>query len=221
MASEVDLPPPGHYKSVPRACLASSRPAVFPKMRDLLDAAHIAALRDAAHARGSYTWKSSHSAALLQEIENLAGRRLPRPEYAQESEPSQFTDRDDEDDAETFFAAHEGIAVYRHHRVRERSARLVREKKAYVLENTGRLACEVCGFDFQDVYGELGKDFAECHHAVPLSECSDDGRNTTIADLAIVCANCHRMLHLRRPWLVLGELSKVLRIPASDKAPSP
>ena len=29
--------------------------------------------------------------------------------------------------------------------------------------------CMVCDFDFEEVYGELGKDFIEVHHTKPLS----------------------------------------------------
>lgn len=50
--------------------------------------------------------------------------------------------------------------------------------------------CEVCDFDFESVYGE---DYIECHHTVPLSELTSPG--TDPSTLALVCANCHRMLH--------------------------
>lgn len=55
--------------------------------------------------------------------------------------------------------------------------------------------CEVCDFNFEDVYGELGLGFVEVHHLVPLSVNKRTPRNSTIADVAVVCANCHRMLH--------------------------
>ncbi|MCB9108759.1 MAG: HNH endonuclease [Anaerolineales bacterium] len=54
------------------------------------------------------------------------------------------------------------------------------------------MACEVCEFDFAQVYGELGYGFAECHHLVPLSELGES-RRVRLADLAIVCANCHHI----------------------------
>jgi 5-methylcytosine-specific restriction protein A len=83
------------------------------------------------------------------------------------------------------------------HRRRERKKRF--EKTAHALrENNGRLICEVpnCGFDFYAKYGELGAGFAEVHHKKPLSEAPDKGRIVRLADLAIVCANCHRMIHV-------------------------
>lgn len=91
----------------------------------------------------------------------------------------------------------------------ERKPELAKAKKRSVLNTTGRLACEACDFDFALVYGELGAGFAECHHILPLSE-SEGIRETTLADLAIVCANCHRMLH-KRPWPRVEDLRVLLQ----------
>lgn len=106
------------------------------------------------------------------------------------------------------FAAHEGVVVLRQHLARERNAALVEAKKKAVLKRTKKLACEVCGFDFEQVYGELGYGFAECHHAVALSTYGSGGRKTAVSEL--VCANCHRMLHRRRPWLEMNQLRRLL-----------
>jgi predicted HNH restriction endonuclease len=83
------------------------------------------------------------------------------------------------------------------HRKRENRKR--REKIATALrKGNGRLICEVpnCGFDFHARYGELGVGFAEVHHKKPLSDAPTTGRAVKLADLAIVCANCHRMIHI-------------------------
>lgn len=58
----------------------------------------------------------------------------------------------------------------------------------------GWLFCEVQGCGFETVYGALGAGLAEVHHLKLLSELSKSVC-TTMADLAIVCANCHRMIH--------------------------
>ncbi len=104
--------------------------------------------------------------------------------------------------------AAEGRILTRTHMMRERDQGLVAKKKARVLEKTGKLACEVCGFDFGERYGELGAGFAECHHTMPVSSLKP-GEKTRLSDLAIVCANCHRMLH-RRTWLSIDELKQVI-----------
>lgn len=98
----------------------------------------------------------------------------------------------------------EGRLLYRQHRTRERDDAIVRKKKRKVMEATGTLACEVCGFDFAETYGDWGAGYIECHHIVPLSE---SGETTTkLSDLALVCSNCHRVAHRRKPWPSLDDL---------------
>jgi 5-methylcytosine-specific restriction protein A len=63
----------------------------------------------------------------------------------------------------------EGRVLYRLHRQRERNRELVAKAKRRA-EAEGRLCCIVCGFDFHQEYGEIGKGFIECHHTVPVSE---------------------------------------------------
>ncbi len=98
---------------------------------------------------------------------------------------------------------------YRRHSARERSRKLVTLKKEAALAATGALACEVCRFDFSDTYGKRGEGFIECHHTKPV-ETLGDGTPTKLADLALLCANCHRMIHGRRPWLSIGELRALI-----------
>jgi len=80
------------------------------------------------------------------------------------------------------------------HLERERNKALVRKKK----KSAASLQCEVCGFSFAHVYGESAADYCEAHHLLPLAEV-DQARRTRIEDLAILCANCHRVVHLRNP----------------------
>lgn len=50
-------------------------------------------------------------------------------------------------------------------------------------------------FDFATQYpSRLGEGFIEVHHLSPLST-QDEPRKTTLDDLLVVCANCHRMIH--------------------------
>jgi 5-methylcytosine-specific restriction protein A len=74
----------------------------------------------------------------------------------------------------------------------------------------GEVSCEVFSFDFLEFYGELGRGFAECHHIVPLVEAAFS-RMTRLSDLAIVCANCHRMLHRVRPVLTVEGLKSLTK----------
>ena len=106
----------------------------------------------------------------------------------------------DEDDSE----AVEGRVLFRVHRVRERNQSLSKKKKNAELKKSGNLACEVCGFIFKEKYGELGKGFIECHHKIPLADLHSN-QKTRLSDLALVCSNCHRMLH-RQSKMSIGEL---------------
>lgn len=103
----------------------------------------------------------------------------------------------------------EGKILTRLHKLRERNSRLSKKKKDKVLKETKKLECEVCGFDFYNVYGDLGYGFAECHHIIALSSVAA-GHKTKISDLAIICANCHRMLHRSRKWLSIKDLKELV-----------
>ncbi len=60
-------------------------------------------------------------------------------------------------------------------------------------------ACQVCGVDFGDRYGEIGEGFIHVHHLVPLSQIRQGYQVDPVRDLRPVCPNCHAMLHQRRP----------------------
>ena len=106
--------------------------------------------------------------------------------------------------------APEGRILTAIHKRRERNPALARRKKAQVFQRSGALACEVCEFDFAERYGDLGLGFAECHHRQPLANLAAQTR-TKLSDLAIVCANCHRMIHRSRPMATVEELRKSLK----------
>lgn len=74
------------------------------------------------------------------------------------------------------------------HLRRERNPKIVRAKKRQVLRDTGKLECEVCGFDFEETYGGIGKEFCEAHHKRPIGAAEHEVE-TRIEDLAIICSN--------------------------------
>lgn len=88
----------------------------------------------------------------------------------------------------------EGALLYSFHKTYERNPRIVNAKKQQILADRGELSCEICDFNFEKVYGELGKNYIECHHIVPLSQYYYQ-KKTCLNDLIVICANCHRMLH--------------------------
>ena len=49
----------------------------------------------------------------------------------------------------------------------------------------------------------------QCHHVIPLHETGE--RRVSISDLALLCSNCHRMIHAKPPWPTPAELSEIIR----------
>ncbi len=56
-------------------------------------------------------------------------------------------------------------------------------------------SCQGCGFSFSDVYGSWGEGFIEVHHLRPLSSYEGEVAVDPRTDMAVLCANCHRMVH--------------------------
>lgn len=103
----------------------------------------------------------------------------------------------------------EGRILQRQHFARERDPKLRQRKiNDFKAKHDHQVYCEVCLFDFGYFYGERGRDYIEVHHIVPLSE---SGETTNrLKDLVLLCANCHRMIHRRSPWLNPDELRALL-----------
>lgn len=79
--------------------------------------------------------------------------------------------------------------------------------------------CQVCYLNFEERYGELGRDFMHVHHVVPLHEVAGipNYRVVPIKDLRPVCPNCHAMLHRPKDrTLTVEELRERLRPESSD-----
>ncbi|MFM9454517.1 HNH endonuclease [Streptomyces europaeiscabiei] len=109
--------------------------------------------------------------------------------------------------------AREGQLLRRWALYRERNKPLRDRKIQAALEEGTPLRCEVCSFDFTAAYGELGDGYIEVHHRLPLH--ISGVTETQIADLALLCANCHRMCHRsfrgeswRTPGALRGQIRK-------------
>ena len=111
-----------------------------------------------------------------------------------------------QDGAEAFVEAEEGRVNLKIHLRRERSKKLIDAFKAKLTEPR----CEACGMSFAEVYGDLGGDYIEAHHKIPIAQL-DRSSTTTLDDLAAVCANCHRMINKNNLMLV-KELAEFLML---------
>ena len=92
--------------------------------------------------------------------------------------------------------------VVRFHREKEKTyiktdpALIKRLKKKY------KYTCQACNLKFDKIYGDYSdkKDYIEAHHLIPKSEIlrkmkPGDELRRDESDFAILCANCHRMIH--------------------------
>lgn len=60
--------------------------------------------------------------------------------------------------------------------------------------NEGGYSCYICGFNFEEKYGDYGKGYIEIHHKNPLHN-NKENHFTKVEDVTVVCANCHSVLH--------------------------
>lgn len=111
------------------------------------------------------------------------------------------------DDLDADLAA-EGGYDYRTHRRYERNPINVRRKKAAVRNAGLALACEACGFDFEEAYGERGADYIEVHHKKPIHTLQP-GTVPKLSDLALLCSNCHRMAHRWGKLMSVEDITKL------------
>lgn len=94
----------------------------------------------------------------------------------------------DETEVQTFI---EGNGQVRTHLRIERNQKLAREVK----RRKGTV-CEACDLDFSKMYGALGDGYIEAHHKLPFARLTGNAIPLhPIRDFAVLCANCHRMIH--------------------------
>jgi 5-methylcytosine-specific restriction enzyme A len=73
------------------------------------------------------------------------------------------------------------------------------ERNRHLAEKVKKIhgfVCEACNFDFEKGYGTIGKYYIEAHHLTPASK--QKGMKVKLnpkTDFAVLCANCHRMIH--------------------------
>ncbi len=72
--------------------------------------------------------------------------------------------------------------------------------------------CKVCGFDFEEIYGDQGKGFIEVHHIKPVSTFGAKAKVNPKKELTVVCSNCHRMIHRRKEYILsVSEMKQLIQ----------
>jgi predicted HNH restriction endonuclease len=145
----------------------------------------------------------------LAAIAKHAPGTLSRVIFLQSEDDQVGSDIAHSDFGENEHSAPEGRKLLVQHLRRERNRGLVLAKKQQVRSEKGALACEICEFNFEEFFRPHVADFCEVHHRNPLSE-ANGCTETRLADLAIVCSNCHRALHLIKPMPSVENLRSIL-----------
>ena len=107
------------------------------------------------------------------------------------------------------FRAKEGKRRLVAHFKRERRADLTLAKRNEIRALHGSLFCEACACAERDLPDAIGEACFEVHHKAPLSDVADEVE-TSLADLAMLCANCHRMIHRSEPMPTVEAFRRIL-----------
>jgi 5-methylcytosine-specific restriction protein A len=84
------------------------------------------------------------------------------------------------------------------------------EARKRCLEHFG-YSCEVCSFNFEKHFGEIGKGFIHVHHINQISDIGKEYEVDPIKDLIPVCPNCHAMIHSKRPGFTIEEIKDIMK----------
>lgn len=70
--------------------------------------------------------------------------------------------------------------------------------------------CQICGFDFEDVYGQIGKHKIHVHHKIPISMYKREYVLDPEKDLIPICPNCHLIIHSKKECFSVEELKEII-----------
>ena len=142
--------------------------------------------------------------------------KLYRLAIARGGTDSLITAIDMSDDTDS--AEHEDIVEkrrYVRHRKIERNSRAGAAAKRVL-----GYVCQGCAFDFGRIYGQRGEGFIEAHHLTPLYTL-EEGETVAMdpkKDFAVLCSNCHRMVHRHKPMLTIDQLRDLKGVTALRRA---
>ena len=106
----------------------------------------------------------------------------------------------------------EGRVLTGMHRYRERDSNL-RKQVLKCRRKSGEIWCDSCSISFPHFDETLDSAAFEVHHLVPVSQAGP--RSVRIADTALLCATCHRLIHAlisqRKEWVNLESLKSIMR----------
>lgn len=70
--------------------------------------------------------------------------------------------------------------------------------------------CAACDFDFEAVYGDVGRGFIHVHHLRPISSIGESYVLDPVRDLIPLCPNCHAMVHRSNPPATIDAVRELI-----------
>ncbi|WP_318642786.1 HNH endonuclease [Flavobacterium ardleyense] len=67
-------------------------------------------------------------------------------------------------------------------------------------------SCQICKFNFETCFGDIGKGFIHVHHINQISKMGGEYSISPINDLIPVCPNCHAMIHSKREPFTIEDI---------------
>lgn len=146
---------------------------------------------------GAFLRQLSNFVREVRRIKKLSDRKAKSEEYDAILETVAGIESEDEEFLE-------GKRELREIVWRKRNQKIIDLKK-----KRSNYTCEICSFDFARTYGKIGDNYIVAHHLEPIG-LRKRVTKTKISDLAIVCDNCHRMLHRKTPPFTPAELRSMI-----------
>jgi len=116
-----------------------------------------------------------------------------------------------QDPSSDFESGSEGSRVITYGTKYERNPRI--RKQALLIHG---YSCQACGFSFEETYGKRGRGYIHVHHLKPLSEVGQEHFPDPRTDFAVLCANCHSIVHRKKDeTLAVEEPKSLLRMNGS------
>lgn len=105
------------------------------------------------------------------------------------------------------------IRKYAYHRKIERNRTAARQAKKF-----HGTRCQACDLDFAERYGEIGHGYIEAHHLRAISKLEEGVAVSydIAADFAVLCSNCHRMIHRSADPSDVAALKAMIALQPSD-----
>lgn len=147
--------------------------------------------------------QQKHTSELLDYLHVRLGEFIPEPAYEESSELSEFIIPEEIFDNENLYEGSKQRVIVNAY---ERNPQA---RKACISHYGTR--CQICGFDFAQKYGIVGRGLIHVHHLKPLCDIGEEYKVDPIRDLCPVCPNCHTIIHRRNPPYTIEEVREFLR----------